>query len=125
MSKAEFQISMSGGATASDPDLVYYGNYHTPPPELWGLGGRDQPCYSNPKVDRLLEDARKTTDFALRHRMYREMIQNLQDDVANIPIAFVPNGFALQALVQDFELTVLDELLTYGNGGLVKTWISR
>jgi peptide/nickel transport system substrate-binding protein len=124
LNKAEFQISMSGGSTNSDPDLAYYGYYHTPPAERRHLGGRTQPCYSNGRVDQLLDEARKIADTQQRRRMYREMIGILQEEVADIPLAFVPNGYALQNSVRDFEPTILSTF-SYGNGGVLKTWMDK
>jgi peptide/nickel transport system substrate-binding protein len=125
LNKADFQISFSGGATNSDPDLAYYAYYHTPPPERWGLGGRAQPCYSNKRVDQLLEDARKVTDFQSRRRMYREVIEILQEEVADIPIGFVPKGFAFQSHVRDFDPGIVTEAFSYGNGGLLRAWLDK
>jgi peptide/nickel transport system substrate-binding protein len=124
LEKGEFQISMSGGATGSDPDLAYYGYYYTPLPEERHLGGRTQPCYSNPRVDQLLDEARKTADIRERRRMYKEIIEILQEDVADIPIAFVPRAYASQSYVRDFGPTIM-AAYSYGNGGLLKTWLDR
>jgi peptide/nickel transport system substrate-binding protein len=124
LNKADFDISMSGGATSADPDLAYYGHYHTPPPDQWGKGGRSQPCYSNARVDQILDEARKVTDFQRRRGMYKEMITILQEEVADIPIAFVPIGYALQKEVRGFEPPIT-EPFSYGNGGLLKTWLDR
>jgi peptide/nickel transport system substrate-binding protein len=123
-SHAEFPIRISGGSTSSDPDLAYYGYYHTPPPERWGQGGRVQPCYGNPRVDRLLENARRVTDFQQRRRIYREVIEILQEDVADIPIGFIPIGYALHPQVHDFEPSITNTF-SYGNGGVVRTWIDK
>jgi peptide/nickel transport system substrate-binding protein len=117
-------IRMSGGSTGSDPDLAYYGYYHTPPPEQRQLGGRTQPCYTNPRVDRILEEARKVTDFRERRRMYKELIEILQEDVADIPLGFVPNGYAFQSHVRDFQPTITS-VYSYGNGGVLKTWLDK
>jgi ABC-type transport system substrate-binding protein len=124
LTKRDFQISMSGGATASDPDLTYYGYYHTPVPGA-ERGGRIQPCYSNRRVDELLEEARRIADFAQRRAMYKEVIQILHEEVADIPIGFVPNGFALRSYVQGFQPTINDDFLSYSNGGFVTTWLDR
>jgi peptide/nickel transport system substrate-binding protein len=121
--KRDFQISMSGGATAFDPDLAYYGVFHTPRVGQ-ERSGRSQPCYTNPRVDELLDAARKTTDFQQRRSLYKEMLEILQEDVADIPIAFVPSGFAFQPHVRDFEPPITDAF-SYGSGGLLKTWISK
>jgi peptide/nickel transport system substrate-binding protein len=122
--KGEVPMSRSGGTTGSDPDQAYYAYYRTPDVQRPGRGALTQPCYSNPRVDRLLEEARRITDFQQRRRMYREVIEILQEEVADIPIAFVPNGFALQSHVRDFE-PAITQAISYANGGLLKTWIDQ
>jgi peptide/nickel transport system substrate-binding protein len=124
LNKADFEISMSGGSTNADPDLAYYGYYHTPAPDRRHLGGRTQPCYSNPRVDQLLEDARKVTDFQQRRKMYAEIISILHEEVADIPIGFISNGYALSSQVRDFEPEITSTF-SYGNGGILKTWLDR
>jgi hypothetical protein len=44
--------------------------------------------------------------------------------VADIPIGFVPNGYALQSYVRNFEPTITS-IFSYGNGGMIKTWMER
>lgn len=124
LGRADFEISKSAGSTNSDPDLAYYGYYHTPPPERWGQGGRVQPCYSNRKVDMLLEEARKTAEVRERRRMYREIIEILQEEVADIPIAFISTAYAFQMNVRDFE-TAITSTFSHGNGGVVRTWLDK
>jgi ABC-type transport system substrate-binding protein len=75
-------------------------------------------------VDQLLEGARKITDFQRRRQMYKEIIEILQDDVADIPIGFVPHGFAFQSYVRDYKPTITS-VFSYGDGGMLKTWIDR
>jgi peptide/nickel transport system substrate-binding protein len=124
LNKGEFQVSFSGGSASSDPDLAYYGFYRTPLPERRTQGGRTQPCYSNKKVDQLLEEAHRATDFQRRRQLYKEVIEILQEEVVDIPIGFVPSGFALQSYVKDFQPEIT-EALSYGNGGLLKTWLDK
>jgi peptide/nickel transport system substrate-binding protein len=123
--KGEYQLATTGAIVASDPDFTYYSSYHTPPAELrYGSGGRIQPCYSNRRVDHLLEDARKITDFRERRRMYKEVAEILYDEVPDLLIGFIPNGFAFQRSIHDFE-PMVNGVYSYGNGGLLKTWIDR
>lgn len=121
--KGEFQIATSGGNTDSDPDLALYGYYHTPA-EQPDRTGRTKPCYSNPRVDQLLEGARRITDFQRRRQMYKEIIEILQEDVADIPIGIVPHGFGFQSYVRDFRPTITS-IFSYGDGGVLKTWIDK
>jgi peptide/nickel transport system substrate-binding protein len=122
--RGEHQITTAGAYTASDPDLTYYGYYRTPPPDRRHLGGRTQPCYSNSRVDELLDEARKVADFQRRRRMYKEVIEILYEEVPDILIGFRGNGFGFQVHVRDFEPTITS-VYSYGNGGLHRTWLDR
>jgi peptide/nickel transport system substrate-binding protein len=125
LAKGEYQLDTAGANAASDPDLAYYAYYHTPPAELrHSGGGRTQPCYSNRRVDQLLEEARRITDFRERRRMYKELAEILYDEVPDLLIGFIPNGFAFQKSVRDFE-PMTTGVYSYGNGGLLKTWIDK
>jgi ABC-type transport system substrate-binding protein len=117
-------VLWGGGSASADPDTAYYGYYHSPPPERWGRGGRVPNCYGNARVDELLDSARKAMDFRDRRRMYKEVVEILQEEVADILIAYTLNGFALQNTVQDFEPTI-SSIYSYGNGGLLRTWLER
>jgi peptide/nickel transport system substrate-binding protein len=121
--RGDYQTGIAGGNAGSDPDLAYYAYYHTPPPNQ-RYSGRAQPCYSNPRVDQLLEDARKVTDFGQRRQMYREVVEILHEEVPDLPIAFIQNGFAFQSYVRDFEPVIISTF-SYGNGGVLKTWMDK
>lgn len=67
-------------------------------------GGFNSGYYSNPEVDRLLEEARRSTDKAERARLYREMQAIVHDDA---PWAFVANwkqNAVTTKRVRDFKL---------------------
>jgi peptide/nickel transport system substrate-binding protein len=51
-------------------------------------GGFNSGYYSNPRVDELLEAARRSTDQEERARLYKEMQTIVQDDA---PWAFIAN----------------------------------
>jgi hypothetical protein len=56
--------------------------------------------------------------------MYKEVMEILQEEVADIPLAFTENGFGVVNYVQDFEPGI-SSTFSYGNGGLLKTWIDK
>ena len=67
-------------------------------------GGFNSGYYSNPGVDRLLDEARKTTDQAERGRLYNEVQKIVHDDA---PWAFIANwkqNAVARAEVQNFSL---------------------
>ena len=67
-------------------------------------GGFNSGYYSNPKVDQLLDEARKTTDQAKRGKLYEQVQKIVHDDA---PWAFIANwkqNAVSTAQVQGFEL---------------------
>ncbi|WP_181704968.1 ABC transporter substrate-binding protein [Chthonobacter rhizosphaerae] len=68
----------------NDPDTLPYLTLRTE--ALPDKGGFNSGYYSNPEVDRLLEDARRTTDPARRAELYRQAERIIVDDA---PWAFV------------------------------------
>lgn len=70
----------------NDPDTLPYLALRT---EAWPeKGGFNSGYYSNPEVDKLLEDARSATDQAERAALYQEMQTIVQEDA---PWVFVAN----------------------------------
>jgi peptide/nickel transport system substrate-binding protein len=122
--KGNYQVSPIGGRPASDPDLAYYASYHSPSDGRQLRGDRGRPCYSNPKMDELLEEGRRNVDFQRRRRIYKEVIELLQEEIVDIPIGVIQQGFAFQSSVKNFEPTVTG-IFSYGNGGVLKTWIDK
>ncbi len=70
----------------NDPDTLPFLTLRT---AAWpDKGGFNSGYYSNPKVDKLLEDARTTTDQAKRAKLYKEMQSIVYEDA---PWAFIAN----------------------------------
>jgi peptide/nickel transport system substrate-binding protein len=86
----------------NDPDTLPYLALRT---GAWPAeGGFNSGYYSNPKVDELLEAARRSTDQAERARLYKEMQEIVQEDA---PWAFIANwkqNAVSSANVKNFEL---------------------
>jgi hypothetical protein len=57
--------------------------------------------------------------------MYREVIEILQQEVADIPIGFVPKGFAVRSSVRDYDPGIITEAFSFASGGLLKTWLDK
>jgi peptide/nickel transport system substrate-binding protein len=86
----------------NDPDTLPYLTLRTEafPAE----GGFNSGYYSNPEVDRLLEEARRSTDQAERARLYRKMQEIVHEDA---PWAFIANwkqNAVSSERVDNFEL---------------------
>lgn len=68
VTKKDFDAAIIGWIGAIDPDDWFYGRFHTG--EQWNTSG-----YSNPEVDKLLEQGRTTTDQAVRKPLYNQAEQ--------------------------------------------------
>jgi peptide/nickel transport system substrate-binding protein len=81
----KFDAALVGWSGRIDPDGNMYSWFHTG-------GGNNQARYSNPTVDKALEDARSTTDQAKRKQLYSQAQTQLVTDGAyvfiNHPAAF-------------------------------------
>ncbi|MBI4332566.1 MAG: DcrB-related protein [Chloroflexi bacterium] len=63
--------------------------------------------YSNPELDRLLDQARVEQDAARRLKMYQEIEQKLVDDAAAMPLWYSTQYLLVKPYVKDFELSPL------------------
>mgnify|MGYP003701465155 CR=1 FL=1 len=96
----------------NDPDTLPYLALRTG--AFPDKGGFNSGYYSNPKVDKLLEEARRETDQKKRAALYRQMQEIVHDDA---PWAFIANwkqNAVTGAQVQGFELQPSFFLLLHG-----------
>ena len=77
--QGDYQAYMVGWSGRADIDGNTYAFLHSGQGNNWGH-------YSNPAVDKLLDDARGTTDLAKRRPLYAEMMQQLRQD---LPITYL------------------------------------
>ena len=68
------------------------------------IGGMNYCCFSDPEVDRLLEEARVEQDSAKRAELYKTLQYRLEDLVSWIPIYTLEQVAGLQKNVHDFKL---------------------
>ena len=86
----------------NDPDTLPYLTLRT---EAWPQkGGFNSGYYSNPEVDKLLEQARTTTDQAKRADLYRQMQKMVYDDAPRAFIANWKQNAVTAANVGEFKL---------------------
>jgi peptide/nickel transport system substrate-binding protein len=86
----------------NDPDTLPYLTLRTEafPKE----GGFNSGYYSNPEVDRLLEQARRTTDQEERARLYKQMQEIVYEDAPWAFVASWKQNAVTTANVQNFRL---------------------
>ncbi|WP_235845881.1 ABC transporter substrate-binding protein [Dictyobacter aurantiacus] len=96
-SSHNFVAAMLGWSGRPDPDGNIYSYFHTG-------GGNNDMQYSNPQVDKLLEDARATLDQKQRATDYQQAEQQIMQDM---PYVFIYHGISIQATtnkVQNFTI---------------------
>lgn len=80
-------VFLSWGASLdSDPYQIWHSSQAV-------AGGSNQVGYNNPKVDKLLEEARRTLDREKRNEMYREFTKIVADDAPYLFLFERPNLF--------------------------------
>jgi peptide/nickel transport system substrate-binding protein len=91
-----------------DPDVAY---------EYWHTGGsQNYAHYSNADVDQWLEQARSTTDQAVRKDLYFKFQEQLNSDLPTVPMFWRPNPLVASA---KFQNIVPSAIHTYGG---IQNW---
>jgi peptide/nickel transport system substrate-binding protein len=75
--KGNFDMFMLSWLGNIDPDEFYYAQHHS-------KGQFNFHGYSNPEVDKLLDDASTETDAATRKQMYGDAAEQIVDDASYI-----------------------------------------
>jgi len=95
MDKGNYQAAALGWSGRPDPDQNIYDFFTT-------KGAQNDAGYSNPKVDELLQDARKAGDDAKRKADYDQALQILHDEVPYIFLYHQNNVFGASAKLSGF-----------------------
>jgi peptide/nickel transport system substrate-binding protein len=99
----EFEtISEDAGMASPDSDSALYWWYHTSPEGGSNLGADG---YSNPDVDAVLEDARKSSDSDERATLYREACEMIAEDCPKVVLCNVNEEWVLNAGLEGFYPT--------------------
>jgi peptide/nickel transport system substrate-binding protein len=94
-----------------DPD-IFDAAFHSrnfPP------AGRNRSFYSNPRIDNLIDQARRETDQGVRKKLYAEVQEILAHDVPSINLWYLDNVLVHTRRVRDVSLD------PSGNYGFLKT----
>jgi peptide/nickel transport system substrate-binding protein len=95
--QGKFQLSRVGWSGRIDPD----GNVHP----FWTTGGgQNDGKFTNPTVDKLLNDARAVYDFEARKKLYDEAQRIIQDEASIIYLYNQPWFYATSARLSGFQL---------------------
>jgi peptide/nickel transport system substrate-binding protein len=96
--KGNFHLYSLAWVGVMDPD-IYYQLFHSAaiPPN-----GDNRGHYSNPDLDRLLEQGRSTTDASARKAVYFQVQRILADELPYIPLWWVKNVIVQHAGIRGF-----------------------
>lgn len=100
---------MGWGPSTYDGDYGYYPNIHT---SQMGSNG-NRAFYSNPKIDSLLELARKENDIEKRKEYYKEIQEILNEDVPLIPLYHGNVVYGVNTNLKNVEATGYPEFYKY------------
>jgi peptide/nickel transport system substrate-binding protein len=90
-----FQATWAQWSGRPDPDGNTYNHFHTD-------GGMNYGAYSNPEVDKLLEQARAVSDHEQRKQIYSQVTKLLQEDVPAIFIWHPDEPKAMTKKLHDY-----------------------
>jgi peptide/nickel transport system substrate-binding protein len=111
-----YQISIGGGRPNADPGAYWYPDFHSANASTSRIG------YSDPKLDKLLDDARKTTDVEARRKLYFEIQRQIADQVAMIwPYVLPVRTELVQPYVKGYK--GIDKF--YGRGTMADVWLDK
>ena len=97
----DFSTFVSFNGSGNDPDRALYPAFHTD-------GSVNAFQFSDPEIDRVLEEGRSTVDPARRHEVYRQVEQLIADAAPALFLFTRTAYFALGENVQGFEPTPVD-----------------
>ena len=118
-----YVFTITGGLPYVDPDLAYYQYFHTEKSQV-NISNFNYPRYSNPKVDKLLEQGRTELDFQKRYRIYKEALEIIHEELPQIALGFAPYVFAFRNQVKGFDVYPNGQFF-YGVGGLGMAWLEK
>ncbi|NIX75289.1 ABC transporter substrate-binding protein [Microvirga terricola] len=111
--KGEFSLWMSGWGTLTGEASYTYGSLvHTADPSV-GLGAFNKQGYSNPEVDKLLQEGSRTMDDPKRRGLFEKAVEISMNDRALIPTVQLQTVWAAKKGAITFAPRVDQETLAY------------
>lgn len=100
---------MGWGPSTYDGDYGLYPNFHS---KQFGSNG-NRSFYSNPKVDQLLDDAKKEMDVEKRRAMYVEVVNILNEDLPVLPLFYSNTVLGVTKKLQGVQPTSYPQFYKY------------
>jgi peptide/nickel transport system substrate-binding protein len=92
--KLEYSVFMNGWGTLTGEASYTLGSMaHTPAPDI-GLGQFNRIAYSNPDVDKLLQEGRRSLDDTKRRALYEQAMEKIVEDRAYISLVVLQTAWA-------------------------------
>jgi peptide/nickel transport system substrate-binding protein len=113
---------VSAGYTSRDFDVLVLGvNVNVDPDEsnLWHSrnavpGGQNIASYSNPTVDKILDDAAGELDQSKRKQLYYQLQKTIMDDLPGAPLIFQQGAWVYQNFVHQMGAGFMGPYCLYG-----------
>lgn len=120
-----YDLTLTGGTVFADPDQNYFHELHTEKVvESKIVEHRNITGYSNPKMDRLLEEGRQTIDIRRRQQIYKEVTELFFREVPLLYMVSIPYIFAHRPYLKGFEARDQGRYFT-GDMGLPMAWLEK
>jgi peptide/nickel transport system substrate-binding protein len=122
--RGDFMMHLSGSEVPNDPAEEYPLELGCNEEEVKAKKRIENSSgYCNKEMDRLMDEAGKTTDERKRKELYTRVIRIVHEEIPEIPLAFVPRFFTYHKKVRGFE-TDYDGRFNAGSFGLIRVWIA-
>jgi peptide/nickel transport system substrate-binding protein len=115
----DFDISTFWGSAGADPAIGVQRFYWSKNIKD-GVAYSNGSCYSNPEVDKLLEDAAVELDFDKRYALYKKFQQIVMEDLPTIPVNSVDTLTISRTEVKDHTTGAIG-----GFGTMAQAWLDR
>lgn len=121
----EVGFATFGGGIDDDPDLNYYKEFYTENAPSGTTDLLNSFRYSNPRVDRLLDEAKVSMDPKKRYGLYKEVIETIHEDVPILYGFLVPYVFIYRTELKNFEAPYQGRYFGAGNRGFPTAWLDK
>jgi peptide/nickel transport system substrate-binding protein len=124
-SRGDFMMHLSGSEVPNDPAEEYPLELGCNEEEVKAKKRIENSSgYCNKEVQRLMDEAGKITDDFKRLELYVKAIRIINEEIPEIPLAFVPRFFTYHKKVRGFE-TDFDGRFFANSFGLLHVWIEK
>ena len=112
-SKGEYSLWMSGWGTLTGEASYTLGSLIHSNDETVKLGAFNRGAYSNPEIDKVIQEASRTLDDAKRRALFEKAMEMSMADRAAIPIVVLQTVWGMQADKVDYTPRVDEETLAF------------